>query len=92
VFSAIHFGTFVRDQQFKHDTSEDSQVLNSWLWLCESLKQEILIYVKPETRPSNINDTSTIDKTSKQPKRKFYSSVSVLFYRKYFLDNVCIID
>jgi len=94
VFSGIKFGLSVRDQQFKNDEKNESKVLNSWLWLCEILKQDILIYIKPEMKPKNISNesTSTTDHTSMQPMGVFYSSASVLFYRKYFLDDVCIID
>ncbi|XP_029341808.1 uncharacterized protein LOC100576058 isoform X2 [Acyrthosiphon pisum] len=81
----IKFCLYVSNQQFKDDTSKDSRkVLNSWLCLCESLKQDILIYISPEMRPEHISDVSTTDCTSMQP---FWYGVSVLFYRKYFLDN-----
>lgn len=90
MFSGIKFCNYVRDQQFKDD--KDDKVLNSWLCLCESLKQDIFIDITSEMRPELISDVSTIDYLSMNPIKEFHSSASVLFYRKYFLDNVCIID
>ncbi|CAI6359790.1 unnamed protein product [Macrosiphum euphorbiae] len=83
---SIKFGLYVREMQFKDDNrSKESKVLNSWLWLCESLKQELLIY---DVKIDGIDGVSTIDKTSSQQIGVSYSSVSVLFYRKYFLDDI----
>jgi len=92
VFSGIIFGLDVRNKRFKdNNKSKESNVLNSWLCLCESLKQEIK-NVNTNINIDGIERVSTIDETSSQAKRLSYSSVSVLFYRKYFLDDVCTID
>eukprot|EP00102_Acyrthosiphon_pisum_P021396 XP_016658606.1 PREDICTED: uncharacterized protein LOC100570038 isoform X2 [Acyrthosiphon pisum] len=75
----IKFGHSVHKQLFKDDSiNKYIKDLNSWLWLCESLKQDILIYTNPETTLEHNSDVSTI---------KLNSNASVLIYRKYFLDD-----